>query len=198
MLSINNCVNRTSENLPADQARHESLLFSGSMRRFAKQAIVLLAAFLGAVNSGLCFAQSQSQKFVPYHFSAKELDKKLGVDESAPKPERCIRLVYFHRNPGCNTCQTMASYVFQTVESKFQKQAQNKTLVLRYLDFEDPKNRAFVQAFNISSPSLIAIESVNNKDVRYWKLGRIWSLAGSKEEFQSYIFNEVTRKLEQK
>ena len=57
MLSINNCVNRSPENFPIDQARHESLLFSGSMRRFAKQAIVLLAAFLGAVNSGLCFAK---------------------------------------------------------------------------------------------------------------------------------------------
>jgi hypothetical protein len=189
----------TSGNVFNGQAPLENPLFSGTKRLFARLAPVLFAVFFGVVNLGSCFAQSaQEPGFVPYHISAKELDKRLGVDETAPKPERFIRLVYFHRTPGCNTCQTMASYVFQTVESEFRKQTQNKTLVLRYIDFEDPKNRAFVRAFNINSPTLIAIESVNSKDVRYWKLGRIWSLAGNKEEFQRYIFNEVTRILERK
>lgn len=134
----------------------------------------------------------------PYYMSNRQLDESLKADAEASKPGRYVRLVYFHRIPGCPTCQLMSRYIYQTVQTKFPEFTKNKTLVLRYMNFEDSQFASFAQAFNVKSPTLIAIEVQNGKDVRYWNLNQIWPLAADKEKFQEYIETKVRNLLEDK
>lgn len=134
----------------------------------------------------------------PYYLSNRQLDESLGVNDQALKPARYVRLVYFHRVPGCSTCQLMSRYIYQTVQTKFPEYTKNKTLVLRYMNFEDPQFASFAQAFNVKSPTLIAIEVQDGKDVRYWNLNQIWLLAADKAKFYEYVETKVRDILEGK
>ncbi len=141
-------------------------------------------------------AFSEQGTKAPYYLSNQQLDESLQVDAKTPPPDRFIRLVYFHRVPGCQTCQKMSQFVYQTVQNRFSEQVKNKSLVLRYINFEDPKFALFAQTFKVNSPTLIAIEVRKGKDVRYWNLNQIWPLSADKAKFEQYIESELKKILE--
>ena len=127
----------------------------------------------------------------PYYLTDEELDKKLGVDEKSEVPEIFVWAVYFHRVPGCDTCQLMSKYIYETVDTRFKDDVKVKDLVLRYRNFEEKKNAELVKKLKIKSPSL-AIMIVKDGKLSKAKLaGKIWSLAKDKDEFMDYVEAEI-------
>lgn len=127
----------------------------------------------------------------PYYLSAEALDASLGVDADAEKPANFVRAVYFHRVPGCATCQKMSKYIFETVKTQFPADVKDKKLVLRYMNFEDAKNAKVVKAFDIKSPTLVIIDVRDGKDTRVKKAARLWELSADKAKFQTYVAEEL-------
>lgn len=157
--------------------------------RYTTLAIIAFVFFGGIIPA----SSQQAPESAPHYKTAAEVDKALNVNSQTPCPTRFIRLAYFHRVPGCQTCQIMSRYVFETVETKFAPEAESKKLVLRYIDFENPRYAAQTRAYKISGPTLTAIEVQNGKDVRYWRLDKIWTFAGNKAQFQNYVETELKR-----
>lgn len=127
----------------------------------------------------------------PYALAQSELEAKLKISPNSSVSEDFLRVVYFHRTPGCATCQKMAKLVFQTVKEDFSEEAQKRKLVIRYVNFEEPKFAPLVQALNVRSPSLFLIEVQGGKDVRAWNLNQIWSLSGNENAFRTYVGHEI-------
>lgn len=127
----------------------------------------------------------------PYYLTDAELDKNLGVEENAATPNLSVWLVYFHRVPGCDTCQLMSQYIYETVGANFKDEANVKSLVLRYRNFEEEKNEVLVKKLNIKSPSLAILIVQNGKVVKAKLAGKIWSLAGDKKAFLEYVTEEI-------
>lgn len=150
--------------------------------------IVMLAAI--ACLACVSPLRSEEADKPPYYLSAEALDESLGVDANAAKPADFVRAVYFHRVPGCATCQKMSKYIFETAKTQFADQLKNKKLVLRYMNFEDPKYAKLAQAFDVKSPTLVIVEVKAGKDARYKKAARIWELSGDEAKFQTYVAEE--------
>ncbi len=127
----------------------------------------------------------------PYYMTDKALDESLEIDTKIEQPEELVRVIYFHRSPGCSTCQKMSKYVYQTIKTRFAKEVAHRQLVLRYRNFEDPKNAVLVQRLKIKSPSLAILWIKDGKPVKAKLATKIWSLAGEKDKFFDYVQEEI-------
>ena len=136
----------------------------------------------------LCAAEAEKS---PYELSAEALDESLGVDVDAPKPEDFVRAVYFYRVPSCDNCKKMSKTIFEIVKTRFADETKNKTLVLRYMNYEDPKYAKIVEAFDVKIPILVIVEVKGGKDARGKKAERIWELFADEENLNAYIAEEL-------
>jgi hypothetical protein len=128
----------------------------------------------------------------PYYLKTEQLDEALGVvDPEAAMPKDYVRVIYFHRVPGCATCQLMSKYIFETLLTAFPKELKEKKIILRYYNFEDPKNEKIVKTFKVGSPSLFIIQGVDGKDVKAKNANQIWPLSTDKKKFLAYVEKEV-------
>lgn len=136
----------------------------------------------------------------PYYWTQEQLNKELNIDQQVDSegkpiivesPKDYITVIYFHRTPGCQTCQLMSKYVFETLKDKFAQPLQNKTVVLKYLNFEEAKNEKMVKRLKIGSPTMVVLQTANEKDVKAKRCDKIWELAGDKKEFFQFVENEV-------
>lgn len=75
-------------------------------RRRALQTLAALGlAALGTTASARAAAEkTQDEERAPYYRTPEELEAKLGVDVNARRPDDYVRVVYFHRTPGCANC----------------------------------------------------------------------------------------------
>ena len=136
----------------------------------------------------LCAAEIETP---PYELSAEALDESLGVDADAPKPEDFVRAVYFYRVPSCDNCKKMSRTIFEIVKTQFADETKKKTLVLRYMNYEDPKYAKIVEAFDVKIPILVLVEVKGGKDARGKKAERIWELFAEEENLNAYIAEEL-------
>lgn len=144
-------------------------------------SLVLFAASL---------AQAQDDK-PPYYLTDEALDNLLSVDKQAAAPKKFVWVVYFHRTPGCATCQLMSKYVLEIAKTKFAEDVKSKDIMLRYRNFEEPKNAELVKKLNVKSPSLAILVAEDGKLVKAKLAGQIWSLAAEKEKFFDYVTKEI-------
>ena len=163
-----------------------------------KQLAILLTACLSLFTASQVMGQVKVEKEdtqPPYYLTEVELDKKLGIevkaDEKPVAPKEYIWLVYFHRVPGCDTCQLMSKYIYETVAKRFADDVKAKNIVLRYRNFEDSKNAALVKLLGVKSPSLAIIHVKDGKLIKAKFAGKIWSLASEKEKFMKHVEEET-------
>lgn len=137
------------------------------------------------------YADEKKDDKPPYYLTDEELDKKLDIDEKTESPKTFVWVAYFHRVPGCDTCQLMSKYVCETVDTNFKDDAKAKELVLRYRNFEEQKNADLVKKLKIKSPSLVIMIVKDGKPVKAKLAGKIWSLAADKKKFIEYVTEEI-------
>ena len=135
--------------------------------------------------------KEQEDNRPPYYLADAELDKKLGVDEKTETPKEYVQVIYFHRVPGCDACQLMSKYVYETVKRLFADDVKEKRIVLRYRNFEEEKNADLVEKLGIKSPSLAVIQIEDGEMVKAKLAGKIWSLVAEKEKFIRYVAEEM-------
>jgi hypothetical protein len=136
-----------------------------------KRVIVVLFAF--ASLSMACVA------------SAAEVDR----------PANRTVAMYFHRTERCPTCQKMGSYTEEAIKKGFEKQLKAGTVEFHYVDFQDKKNAAIAKAYKITGPALIIAKVRSNRVKQYKNLKDIWTKVRKKEEFVSYVRENVHTQL---
>jgi len=151
--------------------------------------VVVVFALLFAVPHVV--GQEKNDDRPPYYLTDAELDKKLGVDEKTEAPKEYVWLIYFHRVPGCSTCQLMAKYIYETVDKRFSNELKARQIVLRYKNLDAANNIELVKRFSIRSPMLVAVHIKDGKIVRAKHTDKIWSLAAEKEKFIDYVEKEI-------
>ncbi|MGL4944339.1 MAG: nitrophenyl compound nitroreductase subunit ArsF family protein [Thermoguttaceae bacterium] len=127
----------------------------------------------------------------PYYLTDAELDKSLGVNAETKTPATFVWVVYFHREPGCATCQLMSKMTHETVRTHFADTVKERQIVLRYQNFEDAKNAELVKKLKVKSPSLAVIVVRDGKIVKAKIADQIWALAADKEKFTDYVRKEI-------
>lgn len=106
---------------------------------------------------------------------------------AADAPADRVVVMYFHRVPGCPTCQKMRGYTEEAVKGEFAKQIKDGKVELHYINFEDQKNAALTNGYKVTGPSLIVARVTGNKVAEYKNLTEMWSKVGDKKAFIDYV-----------
>jgi thiol-disulfide isomerase/thioredoxin len=110
---------------------------------------------------------------------------------AADAPADRVVVMYFHRVPGCPTCQKMRGFTDEAVKGEFAKQIKDGKVELHYINFEDQKNAALTKGYKVSGPTLIVARITKNKVAEFKNLTEMWSKVGDKKAFIDYVQTNV-------
>lgn len=134
-------------------------------RTLAMMAILLAAGLLGAIPPRAALA--------------------------AEAPADRVVVMYFHRTQRCPTCQTMGSYTEEAVAKGLASEVKAGRVSLHFIDFQDPRNAAYTQAYAITGPTLLVAKGSGGKVVEYKNLKEMWVKVRDKEAFLEYVQSNV-------
>lgn len=110
---------------------------------------------------------------------------------AAESPSRQVMLCYFHRTVRCPTCKMAGAVVEEAARTGFPDQLKDGSVAVVDVDFQDPKNRQYVQAYRVSGPLLVVLDVRDGKVVAWKPAPKVWSLLGKKPELLKYVQKEV-------
>lgn len=110
-----------------------------------------------------------------------------GPTRSTKPGTHAVIACYFHRTVRCPTCRTVSAYIEEAIRTGFAEEVRSGQVRLAMIDFEDPKNRAYVAAYHITSPTLVLLDVHDGRVTRWMAAPKVWSLVGRKSEFVRYV-----------
>lgn len=111
--------------------------------------------------------------------------------ETAVRPPHQVIACYFHRTVRCPTCRRISAYIEEAVQAGFPAELKAGTVKMVMIDFQDPRNQKYAQAYQITGPTLVLMD-VRDGKVAAWKPApSVWSLVADKEAFFRYVQGEV-------
>jgi hypothetical protein len=102
-----------------------------------------------------------------------------------------ITIYYFHGYMRCNTCYKMEQYTKEAVQNYFKKEIETGKIVFKVINYEEKGNEFYIDKYQLYTKSVIVSLSVNDKEIKYKNLDKIWDFVSNKEKFIEYIVNEV-------
>lgn len=110
---------------------------------------------------------------------------------AAESPARQVILCYFHRTVRCPTCKMAGAAVEEAARIGFPNQLKDGSVAVVDVDFQDPKNQQYVQAYRVSGPLLVVLDVRDGKVVAWKPAPKVWSLLRKRPELLKYIQTEV-------
>jgi hypothetical protein len=75
-----------------------------------------------------------------------------------------IKVIYFHGNVRCTTCNNMEKYTRELLEEDYASELKKGKLAFEVYNFDDESNAALVEKYKIESSTLLIVKSKNGKD----------------------------------
>lgn len=102
-----------------------------------------------------------------------------------------IKVIYFHTDYRCATCNKLESYTGESIKKYFSKELKSGKVILEIINYEEEKNEHFVEEFNLYNKSLVVIKVENGKQKEWKNLDKIWEKVSDKNDYFKYVKNEV-------
>jgi hypothetical protein len=106
---------------------------------------------------------------------------------AAGDPAPQVIAYYFHTDYRCSTCRTIEAYSEEAITAGFEKELAAGALEWRVVNMDKPENKHFVQDFQLVTKSLVLVEEVSGKVVRFENLEKVWLLTRDKDAFLDYV-----------
>ncbi len=110
--------------------------------------------------------------------------------------ERKVIAYYFHGNSRCATCRKLEAYTQEAIARDFVNALKDGELDWRVVNIDEPENEHFIQDYQLTTRSVVLVETIDGKQKMWKNLNRIWDLVRNKTEFQQYIRDETKAFLE--
>jgi hypothetical protein len=111
--------------------------------------------------------------------------------------DRQVVAYYFHGKLRCKTCVGMEGMTADVLKTDFPAQLKDRTIDWRVVNYDDEANEHFIEDFKLVGPSVVLVELVGGRQVRYRSLDRIWQLAHEEDEFRQYVRTQIAAFLKQ-
>lgn len=105
--------------------------------------------------------------------------------------ERQVIAYYFHTTARCASCRQIKAYSHAAIEAAFPEELADGRLVWRMVNVDEEGNEHFMEDYELFTKSLVLVEQVQGKQVRWKNLPKIWELLQNKERFFAYVQGEV-------
>lgn len=108
-----------------------------------------------------------------------------------------IDVLYFHASLRCNGCITIEEFTQNSINSIFEKQLKDSTILIKSIDFQQLENEHFQDDYKFDTQTLIISKKINGKEVKWKNLDKIWDYSSSYKKFQKYIKEEINKFLKE-
>lgn len=108
-----------------------------------------------------------------------------------------VLVTYYYTSYRCPTCKKLETYSRQAIEEGFPKELEEKRVVFRTLNLDEPENSRYVEDYKLVTKSLIISLNRNGKEIKWKNLPDIWKLVGDQEKFGEYVQRETRGFLEE-
>ena len=139
--------------------------------------------------------------FIISFFLVSEVVADAGKSETASPvvKEASKKLVafYFHGNFRCTNCKKIEQYSGEAIEKYFAEQLRTEKLVFNIINTDLPKNKHFIENYQLYTKSLIIAEFKDRKQVRWKNLDKVWNYLNDRDKFYEYVRSEIQKYLEQ-
>lgn len=98
---------------------------------------------------------------------------------------------YFHGNMRCRTCNKIEAYTKEAINAGFAGELADGLLEIRLINTDKSENEHFIKDFQLTNRSVVLARNRGDKLENWKNLDRIWLLVRKKEDFQSYISEEL-------
>ncbi len=156
-------------------------------------ATIVLSIFVAA--SVMYLIATEVRKPAKDEITASDTQQKSdkdAPDTSIPVKERALTVYYFHTTFRCPTCRKIESLTESTVKNFFSRELATQRIAWKPVNIEFPENRHFADDFKLFTKSVVIVDTVKGKQVRWKNLDRIWELVRDETAFTGYIKNEIT------
>lgn len=106
-------------------------------------------------------------------------------------PDAQVWVTYFYTTYRCPTCKKLEAYARQAIEEGFPRELEERKIVFRTLNIDEPENTHYIQDYRLVTKSLIISLNRNGKEIRWTNLADIWMLVGNQEKFRTYVQSET-------
>ncbi len=106
-----------------------------------------------------------------------------------------VKAYYFHGNFRCGSCRTIEKYSREAVETYFDKQLKDGTLVFQTVNVDKPENKHFIQKYQLVTRSLVLVEYKDGKQVKWKNLQKVWQHLNNEDAFFTYVKTETEKYL---
>jgi hypothetical protein len=110
-------------------------------------------------------------------------------------PEDGLVVYYFHGDTRCRTCLKIENYAHEAVESAFVTELAEDKVVWKAVNYELPENSHFATEYELVSPTVVLVRTVDGKASQWRNLARVWKLVGDREAFIEYVQTETSSML---
>lgn len=98
---------------------------------------------------------------------------------------------YFMTTQRCPSCMKIEAYAKEAVQSNYANNIENRTLVWKMVNVDEPANRHFIEDYQLHTKSVVLVRYRDGRQVAFKNLDRVWELLGDKAVFQDYVTTEV-------
>jgi len=111
--------------------------------------------------------------------------------------ETQVLVTYYYTSYRCPTCKKLETYSRQAIEEGFPEELEEKRIIFRTLNLDEPENSRCVEDYKLVTKSLIISLTRNGKEIKWKNLPDIWKLVGDEEKFGEYVQRETRGFLEE-
>jgi hypothetical protein len=109
----------------------------------------------------------------------------------ATKNDGKLIVYYFHTTGRCPTCLKMEKYTNEALKAYYSKELRSGNIEWKVIDVEKPENSHFIKEYNLYTKSVVISEVKSGKEVKWKNLDKIWMKVRNKNDYLSYIKQEV-------
>ena len=157
-----------------------------------KIVAVLLLLFVGVGIAYLIFQETHKNELTAEAVRAGEDVNGDKADNDPAKHDADVDIVYyFMTTQRCPSCMKIEAYSYEAVAENFKDRLTTKKLVWKMVNLDEPQHNHFIKDYDLFTKSVVLVKIRNGSPVSWKNLDKVWTLLGDKNEFITYVTEEV-------
>lgn len=104
---------------------------------------------------------------------------------------RQVIAYYFHGKARCANCVKIENWSREAIRAAYPRELANGRLRWEVVDVESTGNEHFVEDYGLYTKSLVLVEQVGGKQVRWRNCAKVWEYLTNRDRFTRYVRDEV-------
>lgn len=105
---------------------------------------------------------------------------------------------YFMTTTRCPSCYKIENYTYSCLLDKFSDELNSGKMEWKMVNVDEQENSHFIKKYDLFTKSVVLSKEIDEKEVQWKKLDKVWDLLNNQTNFYEYIETETKNFIERK